>query len=217
MKKFLSTLLSAMLLFTFTACDNSVKVENNKDEDIKEKEEKTVSSVKNLHRFIEENGVETDNGIELDCPDAAALISSYDFTIGAMANIQGSMKQTCTIIKNGDDISFRLIDSSITDSGLKLERSVLINADGTFEYDNGMVMNGSNFGVSLEGEIPVETYTKDKVPVITNSEFSAGGKMNDEVSATLKDYIDLSLDCYAKALSQEGIELTLADVGYAEY
>ena len=73
------------------------------------------------------------------------------------------------------------------------------------------------YRVGHNGEIPVEAYNKDIIPVITDSKLAPGAKLNDAAKATMKDYIDLTLECYSAALAQEGLGLTMADVGYAVF
>ena len=219
MKRISLILLSVLLILTFCSCSKSNTDDTLKKEETvsEKKEEKKISPKEKLKTFIDENGTADENKTALVCADAAAIIADYNFTVAAMKNTKASMKQICTMENDSDGVSFKLIDSSITDNGIKMERTVYLHPDGTFEYTNSMIMNGVDFGLSLEGETVVETYSKDKAPVITSSKLAAGAKMTDSVTSTLKDYIDMTLDCYAKALSQEGLELTLADIGYKEY
>ena len=200
MKKLSALILIIVLMVSFGACSMLSK-----------------DPMEKVNNFITENGTQKGEEYVLEYPDAVNRMQESSFTIAAMKNLKGSAKSEFKMIKDADGISVELVDSSITDNGLKMERSVVINADGTFEYYNGLTMNGTELGVRLEGEIPVEAYDKEKAPVITKSKFATGAKMSDEVKSTLKDYIDLTLDCYAEALAQDGLGVTLADMGYAAY
>ena len=170
-----------------------------------------------LDSYIMKNGTAIGEEYVLDCPEVIDTIKGSDFTIAHMENLQGSTNTEFQLIKGESGVSIKLTDSSITDNGMKLERTVSIAPDGKFEFKNSIVMNGVSLGVELKGEIPMETYTKENTPLITESKLSSGANLTDEVKATLKDYIDLALDCYSQVITQENPGITLADMGYSSY
>ncbi len=200
MKKIICLVLSVMFVLSLCGCGAP-----------------DLSPSEKLDLYITENGTEANNSYTLACPDAKAMIETSDFTIAAMKNLKGASKSEFTIVKSDSETTLELTDSSIADGGLKMERLITIALDGTFTYRNSLIMNGTDLGVYLEGEIPIETYNKENDPVITKSELATGAKLSDSVKKLLKDYINLVLDCFANELSKEDLSMTLADFGYVAY
>ena len=199
MKKLVAIVSAIMLMVSLGAC------------------QKALSPTEKLEKFIMANGTQAGEQYVLESQEAVKKIEACDFTIAHMENLKATGKTEFKVMQGADGISLELLDSSITDNGLKMERTVTIAPDGTFQYYNGIIMNGVDMGVRLKGEIPVATYSKENVPVITESELATGAKLTDAVKDTLKDYIDLTLDCYAVVLAQEELGMTMADVGYTGY
>ncbi len=200
MKKIYSLLLVVTILLSLCACSSS-----------------KLSPAEKLEDYITKNGTESDGAYALVCPEAETIIENNDGTIASMKSLKGTTKTEFKIVKNESGVTLELVDSSNSSVGLKMERRISISLDGIFTYRNSLTANGSEFGVSLEGEIPVETYNKENDPVITKTEFSAGAQLTDEVKAGLKNYINLALDCFANELSKEELSLTLSDFGYTSY
>lgn len=200
MKRFLCIVLSAILVFSLCSCGKS-----------------KLTPMEKLSEYIVENGAQDDGKNVLECSDAKAMIENSDFSIAAMKNLKGSGKYEFKIIKDDSDVILDLVDSSIVDGGMKMERHITINLDGKYTFRNSLIMNGNDLGVYLEGEIPVDTYNKENDPVITKSELASGAKLTDSVKATLKDYINLAFDCFVNELSKEELGLTIADFGFTAY
>lgn len=215
MKKVVAMFLIGLLLFTLVSCQESD--DSSTDAAPADTSSIELTPMEKLDAFIVENGVQKDDMYILDCPVAIQKIKERDFTIAHMENLKATLTVEFKLIKDADGITLNLIDSSITDNGMKMERTVTLKPDGTYDYYNGIIMNGTDLGLTFKGEIPSETYTKEHIPVITESKLAPGAKLTDATKEALKDYIDLTLDCYSVVLAQDGIGITLADAGYSAY
>ncbi|MBE7042674.1 MAG: hypothetical protein E7399_04165 [Ruminococcaceae bacterium] len=98
-----------MLSFSFNACI-----------------QKAASPIGKFENYIVKNGVQKGDEIVLDCPDIAGQIVEYDFIITAMENIKDSNETQFELIKGINGVRMKLLDSSITNNGSKMERVVLI-------------------------------------------------------------------------------------------
>lgn len=222
MKKFSAIILAIALTLSFTACQKAAPSEDNAEETTEivtttQAPEKELSPTEKLESYIMENGEQKEENYLLDCPGVLDKIVQSDFTLANMTNLKASAVTEFRLISGADGITLELLDSSITDNGLKMTRSVTLRPDGTFNYQNNLIMNGVDMGGYFEGEILPETYTKEIIPVITKTKFASGAQLNDASKELMKDYIDLTLDCFSLALSQSELGITLADVGYSKY
>ncbi len=219
MKRIVALLLLASLVLSLCSCKEKSADVSTAENATAETVEKKLSPAEKIDNYVMQKGVQNGEEYVLDCPEVAAKFSEYDFTISKMNgdNDKASLKCEFKVIKGADGIRLELLDSSLTFNGIKLERSVVIYPNDTFDYKNSIVLDGANMSVHLQGEFFSESYDKDTMPVITKSEFVGGASLSDTVKKVMKQYVDLALDSYSCVLADSELNLTLSDVGYVKY
>ena len=185
-KKISAIIISIALVLSFAACQKSATTEETPDSTTtaaetttEETTVKELTPMEKLENHIIENGKESDGTYVLEYPEIVDKIAQSDFTIANMSNLKASAVTEFKLVKGDDGITLELLDSSITDNGIKMSRSISLKPDGTFEFHNNLIMNGIDMGLYFEGEILPATYTKEIIPVIAKTELAPGAQLND--------------------------------------
>ena len=176
----------------------------------------SLSPTEKIEKYITKNGRESKERLIVDFPEIASAVAEQEFTVAAMSG-DYAKNQTCQLIKENDKVYLEIVDEATLSNGMKMERIITIDLEGKYYFSNGIKYNSSFMGVKINGEVPVETYTKGDQPVITSSETSEGANVTDAVKKILKQYVDFSIDCLGEAVNSNGMKLTLSDIGFKAY
>ena len=203
MKKALSLLLVFVMAISLCACRSN-------------------SPTDKLNKYITENGEKKGDSTVVAFEDGIDIIKSPESTFSNHSSGNDSVitEIQCNIIKEDDKYKIEIIDylRPITISAaISFEREITLDFDGNIEYKLFRSSYTDVLGITAKCKISPETYTANDMPEIIDSQSYGGASFKGTAIYAMKDCVILALDCLEAFLAQDGLELTMADIGFKAY